>query len=134
MQDQLTWSIVATNMDASQQAAAIVSQLRGAARELVQNFGYQAITNVGVINRVALDPVTYLTTQLATPFAPLGEAVRLSAMSELMSFHRQAHETIDTLLSCFLALRHRVKHVGAGLVRTWEGYSWLLLRACGAIA
>ena len=123
MQDLLTWSIVATDMDSGQQAAAIIMQLGGAARELVRDLSYQEITNGGVINGVALDPVTYLTTQLATHFAPLGEEVRLSAMSELMSFHRQTHETIDTLLSRFLTLRHRAQQQGAGLVMTWEGYS-----------
>jgi hypothetical protein len=63
-------------------------QLGGAARDLVRNLSYQEITVGGTLNGVMLDPVTYLTTQLAMHFAPLGEEVRLTAMSELVNFHR----------------------------------------------
>ena len=134
MQDLLTWSILATDLDASQQAAAIIMQLGGAARDLVRNLSYQEITTGGILNGMAVDPVTYLTTQLAMHFAPWGEEVRLTAMSELMNFHRMPHESTDALLSRFLTLRHKAQQNGAGLTMTWEGYSWLLLRACGANA
>ena len=83
------------------------------------------------MNRSHVDPVTFLMTQLAANFAPLGEESRLSAISELMQFNRLPHERIDALLTRFMALRHRAAMGATGMVMSWEGYSWLLLKACG---
>ena len=67
----------------------------------------------------------------AAQYTPRGEENRLSAMSELMMFRRNASETIDALLSRFLTLRYRAQNNGAGMTMSLEGYSWLILRACG---
>ena len=52
-------------------------------------------------------------------------------MSGLMLFNRQSNESIDGVLSRFLALRHRASQ-GGGMTMSFEGYSWLLFRATGA--
>ena len=130
-QDLLAWSILVTDMDAAQQTAAIILQLGGAARELARSTSYQDITQGGMINGQPVDPVTFLLTQLAQQFAPLGEEARLRAISELMQFHRNPNEQIDSMLSRFMTLRYRAAQGGQGMAMSWEGYSWLLLKACG---
>ena len=119
-------------MDAAQKTAAIILQLGGAARELARSMSYHDITQGGLINGTQVDPVTYLLTHLAHQLAPLGEEARLRAMGELMNFHRNPSEQIDGMLSRFMTLRYRAAQLaGQGMVMSWEGYAWLLLRACG---
>ena len=52
-------------------------------------------------------------------------------MSETMSFHRQGNETTDALIQRFKMLKWRAAQGNAGINMTWEGYSWLLLKAVG---
>ena len=118
-------------MDQGQQAAAIVLQLGGAARDLMRNISLEELTRGGTFNGQPADPVSNILQHLATHFAPLGEETRMSAMTELMSFNRKAGESIDTLLSRFLTVRHRTQMGGTGMAMSWEGFSYLLLRACG---
>ena len=131
--DLLAWSILSTEMDSSQQCAAIRLQLGGSARELAMNMTWEEMSQGGIINGAPVDPVTLLLSHLATQFAPLGEESRLSATTELFHFHRNRGETIDELLSRFMTLRFRAGQNG-GAAMSWEGYSWLLLRACGVNA
>ena len=129
-QDLLARSILATDMEPAQQTSAIILQLGGAAREMVRNMSYQDITQGGLVGGAQADPVTFLLAQLAHHFAPLGEESRLQAMTELMSFHRTSGEAIDAMLSRFMTLRYRASSNGVGMAMSYEGYSWLLLRAC----
>ena len=76
---------------------------------------------------VQVDPLTYVVTNLAERFAVLGEESRLAAMTELMI--RQS-EGMDQLLSRFDLVHQRAQDLG-GFGMTPEGFSWLLLRACG---
>ena len=131
MQDLLAWSVLSTDMDPAQQAAAIVLQLGGTARDLARNLSYEELTRGGTANGQTVDPVTYLLTHLATNFAPLGEEARVSALTDIMNFGRRPGESIDGLLSRFMAVRHRAASGGAGMVMNWEGMSFTLLRACG---
>ena len=87
--------------------------------------------NGGVIAGQQVGPVTFIIASLAQTFAPLGEEVRLQALNELMTFHRRPGERIDELQSRFRVLRHRAQSQGAGLAMSWEGYSWMMLKACG---
>ena len=48
-----------------------------------------------------------------------------------MTRHRLPHARIDELQSRFRVLRHRAQTQGAGMAMSWEGYSWLMLKACG---
>ena len=102
VQDLLAWSILATEMDPAQQCAAIILQLGGSARELTRSLNYQEMVQGGQINGEQVDPVTYLLTNLATQFAPLGGESRLQATRELFEFSRRRSETTDALLSRFL--------------------------------
>ena len=72
IQDLMIWGLLAAELDPGQQCAAIIQRLEGPARELARNMSMQEITTGGLINGVAEDPVTFLLTQLATHFAPLG--------------------------------------------------------------
>ena len=90
-QDLLAWSILTTDLDQAQQATSIVLELGGSARELVRNKSYSDLTTGGMIGTERADPV-------ANTFAPLGEENRLSAMTELMNFHRTSGETIGAMI------------------------------------
>ena len=68
--------------------------------------------------------------QLQERFAPLGEETMLSAVSEMMGFHRNQGESVDSLSTRFNVVKHRVAATG-GFLMTFEGYSWTLLKACG---
>ena len=57
-------------------------------------------------------------------------ADRLTAMGELMNFHRLANESIDQLLARFRGVRWRAQQGGGNMAMNWEGYSWLILKAC----
>ena len=131
MQDLLAWTILATDLDAPQQSAAIILQLKGPARDLCRNMSFADMSQGGQVGGNQVDPVTFLLSHLSMNFAPLGEEQRLSAVTELMHFARQRGESIDALLSRFMTLRFRAAQGQAGVTMSWEGYSWLVLRACG---
>ena len=77
------------------------------------------------------NPVTFLISQLAACYAPLGEETRLTAMTELMQFRRNSGEPTDSLITRFQGIRHRAEVGGANMMMSVEGISWLFLRACG---
>ena len=52
-------------------------------------------------------------------------------MGEVMNFHRLKNETTDALIQRFKMLKWRAAQGNAGINMTWEGYSWLLLKAVG---
>jgi hypothetical protein len=106
-QDFLTWSILASDLEHSQQVAAIIVQLGGAARNVARHFSFEDMIQGGIVNGQQVDPVTFLLTHLATHFAPLGEETRLQAMTALMQFQRQPAEQTDSLISRFLTRRFR---------------------------
>ena len=133
-QELMIWGVLAVDMDPAQQAAAIINRLQGEARRLGHSMSIDDITRGGQINGIQLDPVSYLLTTLAAHFAPLGEESRLQAMTELMSFARRPGESTDAMIARFRTLRWRAAAGGAGINMTWEGYTWLLLKACGISA
>ena len=130
IQDLLVWGILAVDMDPGQQAAAVINRLEGEARNVTREMSYAEMTTGGILNGVAVDPVTYLLSHLAVLFAPLGEESRLTAMGELMNFHRNSNESIDQLLARFRGVRWRAQQGGGNMTMNWEGYSWLILKAC----
>mgnify|MGYP003324336561 CR=1 FL=1 len=121
----MVWGILAVDVDPSQQCAAIVERLGGSARELADALSWQELTTGGVIGGQAMDPVTFLLTQLAAHYAPFGEERRVASMVELMSFHRLPQERIDALMARYRTLRWRAAQGGGGMLMNWEGYSWL---------
>ena len=88
------------------------------------------LTQGGMVGGQPVDSVTFLLFHLAALFAPFGEESRLQSLTELMQFQRNQGESIDAMLSRFLTLRHRAATGGTGMAMNWEGYSWLLLKAC----
>ena len=132
-QKLMIWSILAIDMDQGQQCAAIINQLRGDAALMASNLSYLDITQGGQVLGVLQDPVNYLLYQLAQTFAPLGEEARMQAMRELMAFRRDRNESIDATLNRFRITRWRAATGNAGIQMSWEGYSWILLRAIWSI-
>ena len=63
-------------MDAGQQAARIIFQLRGPARQLVRAMSWTDVTQGGQIAGRNVDAITFLLTHLAAAYAPLGEEAR----------------------------------------------------------
>ena len=102
-------SILATDMDSAQQRAAIILHLGGAARELTRSVSYDEMTRGGIVNGQQSDAVSYLLSNLAAQFGPLGEESRLRATRGLFEFTHRRNESIDALLSRFLALRFRAR-------------------------
>ena len=128
-QDLMLWTI-STDLQPHQQAAMIIAQLRGPARELARSITPQELYNGGVFNGIQLDPVSYLLQGLSHRFAPLDDESRLRAAQELLSFSRHPHETIDALITRFELVRSRARQEGGGAQVSTETASLLLLRAC----
>ena len=84
----------------------------------------------GPVNGVPTDPLTYIMHLLAENYAQLGEEVRLSSLTELLSFERRAGEMTDELLTRFDAVRMRAVQMGQ-LDISPQGMSWMLLKAVG---
>ena len=127
--DLLLWTVAHQDMENSQKAALLLSQLRGAAQVLTREIPIEIILNGADVNGRRVDPVTYILTMLADRYAQLGEEARLKAMSEIFEFHRRGNERIDDLLARFSTVQQRAQ--GQGMVALpYESLSWILLRAC----
>ena len=104
----LIWSIMNPDLSESRKAAAIVSQLRGAAAELGREILAATLVNGGPINGIQADPMTYVMQTLSESYAVLGEEQRLHVLTELMmTFARRQGEITDHLISRFDAVRFR---------------------------
>ena len=130
-QQLLVWGIQASDMDPAQQVACIVPKLPGGAAELAYNLSFQELTQGDMVAGQHVDPLTYLLANLAQLYAPLGEEQRMMAMSELFHFKRNHNENIDQLIARYRLLRLKAAQGQVGLTMSWEGYSWMLLRATG---
>ena len=128
MQDLVVWGILASELDSGQQCAAIIAKLQGGARVIARGLSMQEMTRGGVINGQHVNAVTFLLTQLAASYAPLGEEQRLQAMGDLMQFRRLPNESIDQLVVRFRVVRWRAQQSG-NMAMSIEGLSWLLLCA-----
>ncbi|CAK9099803.1 unnamed protein product [Durusdinium trenchii] len=132
-QDLMLWSI-SSELQPHQQAAMIISQLSGPARELARSITPQEVFQGGVHNGNHLDPVSYLAQGLASRFAPLDDETRLRAAQDLLAFQRRQGETVDALITRFELTRSRARNDGGGAQVSVETGSLLLLRACGVTA
>lgn len=127
--DVMLWSI-ASDMEPARKAASVMLVLRGAAKEMTRQIPAQAVVDGGIVNGVAVDPLTYLMHALQERFGNLGEEIRVQAITELMSFSRKGHEPIDSLLVRFDSIRARAAEQGGAVVSV-QGVTWILLRAIG---
>ena len=78
--DVLLWSVANSDIDASRQAALLLQQLRGGARELTRDLPIEVITNGALLNGQQVDPVTYIMNVLAERFGQLGEELRIHGL------------------------------------------------------
>ena len=118
----LTLWVMITYLHSHQQAGAIIMRLRASARELGVTITPQEIMNGGIINGVALGPVSYIITGLHNRLALLNEEARLSAMTDMLAFARRPHETISSRLSRYEVVRQRAAAEGQ-FVMSMEGCS-----------
>ena len=130
LQDLLLWTIT-SDLEPHRQAAAIISQLGGAARDLARTLTPQEIFNGGVINGQHLDPVSFLIHGLSTRFSPLDDEIRIRAAQDLLQFQRKGNESVDVLITRFETIRSRARAEGGGANVSTESASLILLRAIG---
>ena len=88
VQDILFWRMQ-SDLLPHQQAAAIIQQLKGSARELARSLTLLEIFNGGVVNAQQLDPVSFLFHGLTARYAPLAEETRLASLTNMMQFQRR---------------------------------------------
>ena len=124
----MVWSIL-VDFPPPRKAAWVVMNLRGGAAQLAAAVPPQALINGGLINGVAVDPMTFLMHSLSERYSPLGEETRIAAMADLMNFQRQGQERIDDLITRFDITRQRSQNDG-GMGLNVQGCSFLLLKAC----
>ena len=129
LEDLYLWSLLAQDLEPSQQVAMIINKLGGPARDIARTLQGPELLHGGMVAGVHRDPVSFLLSHLATAFSPLSEETRLAAMNEIMQFRPRPGEHIDALLSRFRLVRIRATNQGGGLTMSWEGYAWILLRA-----
>ena len=109
--DVLIWSI-SSEMDSRRKAAAVIGQLRGAARNFIRTVPTNVRVAGGMIGGARADPMSYLMHTLAAQFNELGEERSLRATMDLVHFGSQAGETIDMLLARFEEVRSRAANEG----------------------
>ena len=109
--DVLVWSIM-TDGDTARKTAAVISQLQASAQEFSRFLPPQTILTGGTINGTPADALTFLTFQLSTRCARLGEEVQFGAVGDLLSLGRGSNERIDTLLTRFESIRMRAAETG----------------------
>ena len=127
--DLLLWTIANGDIEPRRQAAMILAQLQGGAKDLTREIPVDIIMDGGMINGRLVEPPTYILNLLAERYSQLGEESRLTAMTEIMQFNRRGNERVDDLLTRFDVVRQRA--VGQGMLNLpCEGISWILLRAC----
>ena len=113
LQDLLLWTIT-SDMEPHRQAAAIISQLGGAARELARTLTPQEIFQGGIVNGQQLDPVSFLIHGLSVRFSPLDDEIRIRAAQDLLHFQRRGNEPVDVLVTRFETIRSRARAEGGG--------------------
>eukprot|EP00969_Alexandrium_andersonii_P001536 67461-Alexandrium_andersonii.AAC.1 len=67
----------------------------------------QELTQGGVLNGVAYDPVSYIVAGLRQRFAQFEDEARVAAATQLQAFARRHHESINATLARFDAVRNR---------------------------
>ena len=130
LQDLLLWTIT-TDLEPHRQAAMIISQLGGAAREMARTLSPQEIFQGGVVQGQQLDPVSFLIHGLSTRFSPLDDEIRIRAAQDLLQFQRRGNEPVDVLLTRFETVRARARTEGGGANLSHESAALVLLRAVG---
>ena len=133
LQDLLLWTIT-SDLEPHRQAALIISQLGGAARDLARTLTPQEIFQGGVVNGQQLDPVSFLIHGLSSRFSPLDDEIRIRAAQDLLHFQRKGNEAVDILITRFETIRARARTEGGGANISTESAALILLRAVGVSA
>ena len=131
MTDLSLW-IMLTDLQPHQQCAAtsIIMRLGGSAREMARMITPQEMMNGGMLNGVQVDPVTHLLGLFHARFSQLEKESRLTAMTEMLAFHRKSGETINALLARYEVVRQRAANEGH-FVMSIEGCALQILKAAG---
>ena len=83
--DIMHWSML-TDLQPHQQAAAILMQLTGAARDISRTISGPEVLSGGNVDGVHRDPVSYIIAGLRARFGQLEEETRIQAMTEMLAF------------------------------------------------
>ena len=106
------WTL-ATDMPPHTQAAAIVHNLTGVAKEMAMTLSVDELANGGITDTgVFADPVSYLLHGLHANFGQLDEESKLASMTEIFKFARRPNESTDSLLARFDMVVHRSREEG----------------------
>ena len=127
--DLILWSS-ATDLEAHRLGPIAALQVTGSAKELVRELTPEQLAH-GQVDPQTGQQITglmILVRTLAHRYAPLEQEAQTKAVSEFLSFNRQAGESVDALLVRFDVLRNRAALRG-GLGMNPAGLSWLLIRA-----
>ena len=127
--DILLWTVANSDLEPHRQAALVLQQLRGGARELTRDLPVNVIMNGALLNGIQVDAVTYIMNLLAERYGQLGEELRLKVIKEFMDFDWKSHESIDELLTRFEIVRNRAMEM-CNFNMSFEGISYMLLRSC----
>ena len=126
--DVLLWSIANGDIEPHRQAALLLQQLRGGARELTRDIGTDIILDGTVYNGQQVHGWTFILSLLIERYGPIGEEQRLKVAKELMDFDRRPHEKIDDLVTRFDLVRTRAREVG-NFQMSIDLLSYMLLRS-----
>ena len=133
--DVMLWAI-ASDVDATSQAAAVVLRLGGTARllareipiDVLQN-GAQVDLNDGVGPRL-ISGLAYLMRQLSLRFAPLDNEVSIVAISDYMGFRRRSGEPVDEVMTRFEIAAAKAHTLGSFQIGV-PGKAWIFLNIRG---
>ena len=75
--DILLWTVANSDLEPHRQAALVLQQLRGGARELTRDLPVNVIMNGALLNGIQVDAATYIMNVLAERYGQLDEELRL---------------------------------------------------------
>lgn len=130
LQDLDVWA-GGTELQAEQQAPAVVQRLGGAARELARSVPTQQLRDgrVDPVNGVVVPGLAMLVQGLTRRLGKFAVETSTRCIIDLLGFRRQQTESIDEALARFEALRGQVLAQAAGFELPTPVLSWLLLEA-----
>ena len=130
LQDLDVWA-AGTELQAEQQAPAVVQRLGGAARELARSVPTQQLRDgrVDPLTGQQVTGMTMLVQGLTRRFGQFAVETSTRCIIDLLGFRRRPTESIDEALARFETLRGQVQAQAAGFELPVPVLGWLLLES-----
>ena len=125
LSDVAVWS-AATDVEVERQAAAVVLQIHGLARDLVRELPAHQLRDGIWEGNQHVPGLMLVCRLLAQRFAPLESEIQTRVMSEMLNFQRLPNESIDSSLTRYEVLRHRAGQRG-GFAMNATSQAYILL-------